>query len=46
MLAWLLARSPSMLPIPGTGSARHLAENVAAASIQLSADDLAELDAA
>jgi pyridoxine 4-dehydrogenase len=46
VLAWLLARSPAMLPIPGTGSARHLAENVAAAALQLSADDMAALDAA
>jgi aryl-alcohol dehydrogenase-like predicted oxidoreductase len=46
VLAWLLARSPVMLPIPGTGSARHLSDNVAAAAIQLSADEIAELDAA
>ncbi len=42
-LAWLLATSPVMLPIPGTSSVEHLAENVAAADIQLTADDLAEL---
>jgi pyridoxine 4-dehydrogenase len=35
VLAWLLARSPNMLPIPGTGSADHVDENVAAASIEL-----------
>ncbi len=35
VLAWLLARSPQMLPIPGTGSPGHAEENVAAASIQL-----------
>jgi pyridoxine 4-dehydrogenase len=35
ILAWLLARSPRMLPIPGTGSPEHLNENVGAASIQL-----------
>jgi len=35
-LAWLLHRSPVMLPIPGTSSAAHLEENVAAASLQLS----------
>jgi len=35
VLAWLLARSPAMLPIPGTGSVSHLEENVAAASLQL-----------
>jgi pyridoxine 4-dehydrogenase len=42
-LAWLLARSPNVLLIPGTGSPAHLAENLAAARIALSADDLAEL---
>lgn len=34
-LAWLLKRSPSMLPIPGTSSIEHLEENVAAASLRL-----------
>jgi pyridoxine 4-dehydrogenase len=34
-LAWLLARSPVMLPIPGTGSREHLEQNVAAASLRL-----------
>jgi len=43
-LAWLLARSSVMLPIPGTSSAAHLEENVAAAGLTLSAEDLAELD--
>jgi pyridoxine 4-dehydrogenase len=38
-LAWLLARSQQILPIPGTGSADHVAENVAAASIRLSNDE-------
>lgn len=42
-LAWLLARSPVMLPIPGTASLAHLAENVAAARLALSAEDLSEL---
>jgi aryl-alcohol dehydrogenase-like predicted oxidoreductase len=42
-LAWLLGRSPSMLPIPGTGSIEHLEENVKAASLSLSAQDLALL---
>jgi len=42
-LAWLLARTPLMLPIPGTSSISHLEENVAAASLKLSADDLALL---
>jgi pyridoxine 4-dehydrogenase len=45
-LAWLLARSPVMLPIPGTSSVEHLEENVAAASIQLSDEEVAELAAA
>jgi aryl-alcohol dehydrogenase-like predicted oxidoreductase len=43
VLAWLLARSPAMLPIPGTSSVQHLEENVAAAGLRLSSDDLAEL---
>ena len=42
-LAWLLARSPVMLPIPGTSSVQHLEENVAATGIQLSADEVAEI---
>lgn len=42
-LAWLLARSPVMLPIPGTGSIAHLEENAAAASIRLLEADLSEL---
>jgi aryl-alcohol dehydrogenase-like predicted oxidoreductase len=45
-LAWLLAKSPVMLPIPGTGSVAHLEENVAAADLTLSDDELATLDAA
>ena len=45
-LAWLLARSPVMLPIPGTGSIAHLEENVAAVGLELSADELRALDAA
>jgi aryl-alcohol dehydrogenase-like predicted oxidoreductase len=44
-LAWLLKRSPVVLPIPGTSSVRHLEENTAAAGIQLSDTDFAELDA-
>lgn len=39
-LAWLLARSPVVLPIPGTGSVAHLEENVAAAALRLPADAL------
>jgi aryl-alcohol dehydrogenase-like predicted oxidoreductase len=35
-IAWLLHRSPVMLPIPGTSSVKHLEENVAAAEIKLS----------
>ncbi|MGH2713969.1 MAG: aldo/keto reductase, partial [Thermoleophilaceae bacterium] len=42
-LAWLLARSRVMLPIPGTGSVEHLEENVAAASIELASDELERL---
>jgi len=42
-LAWLLHRSPAILPIPGTGSLEHLRENVGAASIELSEDELADL---
>jgi pyridoxine 4-dehydrogenase len=44
-LAWLLRKSPVMLPIPGTSSVEHLEENIAAASIALTDDDLAALDA-
>jgi pyridoxine 4-dehydrogenase len=43
-LAWVLKRSPVMLPIPGTGKVRHLEENTAAASIQLSDEDFRTLD--
>jgi aryl-alcohol dehydrogenase-like predicted oxidoreductase len=42
-LAWLLARSPAMLPIPGTSKVAHLEENVAAAKIRLDARDMSEL---
>ena len=42
-LAWLLARSPVMLPIPGTGSLEHLEENMAAAKLELSKEDFAAL---
>jgi aryl-alcohol dehydrogenase-like predicted oxidoreductase len=45
-LAWVLQRSPVMLPIPGTGSVGHLEENLAAASLTLPADTVAVLDAA
>ena len=42
-LAWLLWRSPVMLPIPGTSSVKHLEENVAAASLDLDEEELAAL---
>ena len=38
-LAWLLGRSAQILPIPGTGSAEHVAENVAAASLELTPEE-------
>jgi len=40
VLAWLLARSPAILPIPGTGSVAHLEENVAAAGLHLDPDEV------
>jgi pyridoxine 4-dehydrogenase len=43
-LAWLLKRSPVMLPIPGASSVAHLEENVAAKNIQLSDEDFDLLD--
>jgi len=43
-LAWLFAKSPVMLPIPGTADIKHLEQNVAAAQIVLSADDMAALN--
>jgi aryl-alcohol dehydrogenase-like predicted oxidoreductase len=43
-LAWLLMRSPALLPIPGTGKLAHLAENSAAAAIRLSNAEFATLD--
>lgn len=45
-IAWLLARSPVMVPIPGTSSIAHLEENAAAARLRLSAEDLSTLDKA
>src|SRR5918998_4360817 len=45
-LAWLLARSPVMLPIPGTSSIEHLEENVAAQSIELEPAEVERLEAA
>jgi pyridoxine 4-dehydrogenase len=43
VLAWLLARSPAMAPIPGTGSVAHLEENVEAAALELRADEVPSL---
>jgi pyridoxine 4-dehydrogenase len=43
VLAWLLARSPSILPIPGTGSPAHLDDNVAAAAIELTPAEVASV---
>jgi len=43
-LAWLLRRSPNILLIPGTSSVAHLRENLAAAALRLSENDLSELD--
>jgi pyridoxine 4-dehydrogenase len=45
-LAWLLKRSPVMLPIPGTSSVRHLEENCAAAKLQLTEEQMRSLSAA
>ena len=45
-LAWVLKRSPVMLPIPGTSKVAHLEENVAAASLELSDEDFRALDEA
>jgi pyridoxine 4-dehydrogenase len=43
VLAWLLARSPAILPIPGTGSIGHLEENIAAAGLQLTPAEVAAI---
>jgi aryl-alcohol dehydrogenase-like predicted oxidoreductase len=40
VLAWLLAMSPQILPIPGTGSVGHAEENIAAASVELTPDEV------
>jgi pyridoxine 4-dehydrogenase len=45
-LAWLLRRSPVMMPIPGTGSVNHLEENMAASGITLDDDTYVQLEAA
>lgn len=44
-LAWLLARSPAMVPIPGTSSVEHLEQNVAAAAVKISPQEMAQLAA-
>jgi pyridoxine 4-dehydrogenase len=44
-LAWMLHRSPVMLPIPGTGKVKHLEDNIAAAAIKLSDEEFSTLDA-
>jgi pyridoxine 4-dehydrogenase len=46
VLAWLLARSPAILPIPGTGSVAHLEANIAAAGLKLSPDEVNSISAA
>jgi aryl-alcohol dehydrogenase-like predicted oxidoreductase len=43
-LAWLLAQKPWIIPIPGTTKLHRLEENLAAASIELTPDDLREID--
>src|SRR5207248_7814467 len=45
-LAWLLARKPWIVPIPGTTKLARLDENIAAAAIRLTADDLRDIDSA
>ncbi len=45
-LAWLLAQKPWIVPIPGTRNLEHLDENLGAADIELTADDLGEIDSA
>ncbi len=44
VLAWLLARFPVMLPIPGTSKVKRLEENVAAAELKMDADKMRELE--
>jgi aryl-alcohol dehydrogenase-like predicted oxidoreductase len=43
-LAWLLKRAPNMLLIPGTSSVGHLRENLAAATLEIPSETIAELD--
>ena len=44
-LAWLLQRSPAMLPIPGTSSVEHLEQNVAAAGLRLTEEERVRIEA-
>jgi aryl-alcohol dehydrogenase-like predicted oxidoreductase len=43
VLAWLLARSPSIMPIPGTGSVSHLEDNIASTAIKLNPAEVASV---
>lgn len=43
-LAWLLARSPAVLPIPGTSSVKHLEENISARTLELTSEEISTLD--
>src|SRR5262249_12493706 len=45
-IAWLLHRSPVMLPIPGTSSVAHLEENMKAAQVSLSSEEMKEIESA
>ena len=45
-LAWLLAKKPFIVPIPGTGKVKHLEENIEAANLVLTAEDLKEIERA
>ena len=45
-LAWLLAQKPWIVPIPGTTKLNRLEENIGAAAVELTADDLRDIDAA
>jgi aryl-alcohol dehydrogenase-like predicted oxidoreductase len=46
VLAWLLARGPDIVPIPGTRRKAHLEENLGALAVRLDADDMARIDEA
>ena len=45
-LAWILQRSPVMLPIPGTSKVAHLEENIAAVGLSLTAEEIAQMESA